>query len=156
MGSVPLLTREEEVEISKRIEKAQIQIEKIIMRFRYSIREAISIASHLISTKERFDKIIAEKEVPDKAHFLNLLPKLCELMKSEDQLLETLLIQARDPNLKKEDRAQLMENIEKCRIRAQAYLRRFCCRHNIIEDFGEVILSCVRSVSARLRKKSKN
>ena len=30
MGSVPLLTREEEVEISKRIEKAQIQIEKII------------------------------------------------------------------------------------------------------------------------------
>ncbi|MBU6445897.1 MAG: RNA polymerase subunit sigma, partial [Verrucomicrobia bacterium] len=63
MGSVPLLTREEEVEISKRIEKAQIQIEKIIMRFRYSIREAISIASYLISAKERFDKIIAEKEV---------------------------------------------------------------------------------------------
>src|SRR5438552_14234711 len=29
MGSVPLLTREEEVEISKRIEKAQIQIERI-------------------------------------------------------------------------------------------------------------------------------
>ena len=34
MGSVPLLSREEEVEISKRIEKAQLQIEKIIMRFR--------------------------------------------------------------------------------------------------------------------------
>ena len=49
MGSVPLLTREEEVEISKRIEKAQIQIEKIIMRFRYSTREAISIANYLIS-----------------------------------------------------------------------------------------------------------
>ena len=31
MGSVPLLTREEEVEISKRIEKAQMQIERIIM-----------------------------------------------------------------------------------------------------------------------------
>src|SRR3984885_12947573 len=73
MGSVPLLSREEEVEISKRIEKAQIQIEKIIMRFRYSIREAISIAGYLISGKERFDKIIAEKEVSDKAHFLNLL-----------------------------------------------------------------------------------
>ena len=47
MGSVPLLTREEEVEISKRIEKAQIQIERIIMRFRYSTREAISIAGYL-------------------------------------------------------------------------------------------------------------
>ena len=67
MGSVPLLTREEEVEISKRIEKAQIQIEKIIMRFRYSNREAISIANYLITDKDRFDKVIAEKEVPDKA-----------------------------------------------------------------------------------------
>ncbi len=68
MGSVPLLTREEEVEISKRIEKAQIQIEKIIMRFRYSIREAISIALHLIGGKDRFDKLISEKEVSDKAN----------------------------------------------------------------------------------------
>ena len=83
MGSVPLLTREEEVEISKRIEKAQIQIEKIIMRFRYSIREAISIAGYLITGKERFDKIISEKEVSDKPHFINLLPKLCELMKAK-------------------------------------------------------------------------
>src|ERR1700690_2125666 len=48
MGSVPLLTREEEVEISKRIEKAQIQIERIIMRFRYASTESISIANFLI------------------------------------------------------------------------------------------------------------
>src|ERR1700722_8563339 len=69
MGSVPLLTREEEVEISKRIEKAQIQIEKIIMRFRYSTREAISIANYLIHNKERFDKCISEKEVLNKQEF---------------------------------------------------------------------------------------
>src|SRR5277367_5767634 len=69
MGSVPLLTREEEGEISKRIEKAQIQIEKIIMRFRYSTREAISIANMLISGKERFDKIITEKEIENKSAF---------------------------------------------------------------------------------------
>ena len=74
MGSVPLLTREEEVEISKRIEKAQIQIEKIIMRFRFSIAEAISIAGYLISGKERFDKMVAEKEIEDKQKFLQLLP----------------------------------------------------------------------------------
>src|SRR6188768_532817 len=70
MGSVPLLTREEEVEISKRIEKAQIQIERIIMRFRYSTSETISIATYLIQGKERFDKSIAEKEVPNKGEFL--------------------------------------------------------------------------------------
>lgn len=140
MGSVPLLTREEEVEISKRIEKAQIQIEKIIMRFRYSTREAISIAAYLMAGKDRFDKLISEKEVTDKAAFLALLPKLCDLMRKEDRLLEELLIRSTE-QLGKEARAKLMEDIEKSRIRSQAYLRRFCCRHNIIEDFGEVILA---------------
>lgn len=140
MGSVPLLTREEEVEISKRIEKAQIQIERIIMRFRYSSREAISIANYLIQGKDRFDKVVAEKEVPDKNNYLVLLPKLCNLLKHEDHILQNLLIKLRDPELKKQDKLKLQEDAEKCRIRTQAYLRRMKCRHNIIEDFGEVIL----------------
>jgi RNA polymerase primary sigma factor len=141
MGSVPLLTREEEVEISKRIEKAQIQVEKIIMRFRYSSREAISIANYLISSKERFDKIISEKEVNDKNHFLDILPKLIDLMKKEDNILEEFLVESFDEKLLKDNRAKLVDEIEKSRIRSQAYLRQLHCRHNIIEDFGEVILS---------------
>jgi RNA polymerase primary sigma factor len=140
MGSVPLLTREEEVEISKRIEKAQIQIERIIMRFRYSSREAISIANYLIHGKDRFDKVVAEKEVSDKNQYLALLPKLCSLLKHEDHILQNLLVKLRDPELKKADKLKIQEDAEKCRIRTQAYLRRMKCRHNIIEDFGEVIL----------------
>src|ERR1700722_12476699 len=141
MGSVPLLTREEEVEISKRIEKAQIQIEKIIMRFRYSIREAISIANYLIGGKDRFDKVIAEKEVPDKSAYIALLPKLCNLLRQEDQTLEKLLRELYNVEGKKADKVRISDEIEKSRIRTQAYLRRMHCRHNIIEDFGEVILT---------------
>jgi RNA polymerase primary sigma factor len=140
MGSVPLLSREEEVEISKRIEKAQVQIEHIIMRFRYSTKEAISIGNYLITGKERFDKIVAEKELEDKGEFLKLLPRLCQLLKEEDGILENLLLQTMQPGIKKIDLVKLQEEIEKCRIRTQAYLRRFCFRHNVIEDFGEVIL----------------
>lgn len=139
MGSVPLLTREEEVEISKRIEKAQIQIERIIMRFRYSTKEAISIAHYLIASKDRFDKIISEKEVEDKVLYLKLLPKLAELLKEEDKILENLLRELR-LSQSKEEKARINEEIEKNRIRMAAYLRRFHLRHNIIEDFGEVIL----------------
>ena len=140
MGSVPLLSREEEVEISKRIEKAQIQIEKIILRFRYCNSETISIANYLMNNKERFDKSVAEKEVLNKQEYLNLLPKLCHLLKEEDRTLETLLIKQNQSDLKKNDQAKMADDIEKCRIRTQAYLRRFHLRHNIIEDFGELIL----------------
>lgn len=140
MGSVPLLTREEEVEISKRIEKAQFQIERIIMRFRFSTSETIAIANYLMHTKERFDKLIAEKEITNKQEFINLLPKLCELLKKEDNLLEKLQLQLENPKLKEAERTKLADEFEKCRIRTQAYLRRFHFRHNVIEDFGEVIL----------------
>ncbi len=141
MGSVPLLTREEEVEISKRIEKAQIQIEKIIMRFRYSTREAISIANYLITSKERFDKVISEKEVSDKTAYFAMLPKLCNLLREEDQILERYQSELFNTESKKIDKVKISEEIEKSRIRTQAYLRRMHCRHNIIEDFGEVILT---------------
>ncbi len=140
MGSVPLLSREEEVEISKRIEKAQVQIERIIMRFRYATYEAISIANYLLTTKERFDKCITEKEVLNKQEFLNVLPKLCRLLKEEDDALALLLLSLDDENLKKNERLNLSDEIEKCRIRTQAYLRRLHLRHNIIDDFVEVIL----------------
>ncbi len=145
MGTVPLLTREEEVEISKRIEKAQVQIERIILRFRYSSKEAISIAQYLINGKERFDKIISEKEVEDKAHFLKLLPKLISLLKEEDAYLESLLLALKQNNLSKEETAKLNDDLEKCRIRTQAYLRCFHCRHNVTEDFGEVVFKAYDS-----------
>lgn len=139
MGSVPLLTREQEVEISKRIEKAQWQIERIIMRFRYSSAETIAIGMYLLQGKERFDKCITEKEILNKQDFLKLLPKLTELIKKEDQNLERLQVQLDATKAKDAERAKILDEYEKCRIRIQAYLRRFHFRHNIIEDFGEVI-----------------
>lgn len=139
MGSVPLLSREEEVEISKRIEKAQIQIERIIMRFRYSAKEAISIANYLISGKDRFDKVISEKEVANRTEYLQLLPKMSQLLKKEDLMLEQFLL---DTELakKESDKQKIYDEIEKSRIRTQAYLRRLHLRHNITDDFCEVIL----------------
>lgn len=115
------------------------------MRFRYSTKEAVSIAQYLINGKERFDKIVSEKEVEDKTHFLNLLPKLISLLKEEDAYLEERLLALKDPALSKPDQARLNDELEKCRIRTQAYLRCFHCRHNVTEDFGEVVFKAYDS-----------
>ena len=140
MGSVPLLTREEEVEISKRIEKAQQQIERIIMRFRYSAHETIAIINHLTQGKERFDKCVVEKEISNKQEFLAVLPKLRDLLTQEDRILEELLSRLYGGKAKGSELAKIQDHIEKCRIRTQAYLRRLHLRPNIIEDYGEVIM----------------
>src|SRR4029078_11270162 len=59
MGQVPLLTREQEVEISKRIEEAENQVKHIIYSFGFSGKEHIALAEKLISEppKERFDRV---------------------------------------------------------------------------------------------------
>ena len=84
--------------------------------------------------------MIAEKEVLSKPEFLSHLPKLMQLLRQEDDTLERYLLQMANPNLKKQDHLKLVEESEKCRIRTQAYLRRLHLRHNIIDDFVEVIL----------------
>ncbi|MCH9621167.1 MAG: RNA polymerase sigma factor SigA [Chlamydiia bacterium] len=141
MGSVPLLSREEEVEISKRIEKAQIQAEKIILRFRYSITESLSIIRFLENGKERFDKVVIEKKIEDKNHFFEILPKLYNLMKEEDEKLNYYLLKSNEEDLSKVERVKVLEEIEKSRIRMAAFLRRLHYRYDIVESFGEVILA---------------
>ena len=49
MGQVPLLTREQEVEISKRIEEAENEVKFIIYRFGFTGKEHIALAEKLIS-----------------------------------------------------------------------------------------------------------
>ena len=44
MGAVPLLTREQEVEISKRIEEAETELRKIVYRFGFAAKEHIALA----------------------------------------------------------------------------------------------------------------
>ncbi len=53
MGQVPLLTREQEVEISKRIEDAENEVKRIIYSFGFFGKEHIALAEKLISERPR-------------------------------------------------------------------------------------------------------
>src|SRR6185436_867729 len=68
MGQVPLLTREQEVEISKRIEEAENQLKRIIYSFGFAGKEHIALAEKLASEppKERFDRVVVDKKVENR------------------------------------------------------------------------------------------
>src|SRR5882724_13295846 len=63
MGQVPLLTREQEVEISKRIESAENHVKLIINNFGFTAKEHMALAKRLLSGKERFDRVIIDKKI---------------------------------------------------------------------------------------------
>src|SRR5206468_2562197 len=58
MGQVPLLTREQEVEISKRIEEAENMVQKHINCFGFTGRAHLDLAQKLTEGRERFDRVI--------------------------------------------------------------------------------------------------
>src|SRR5438034_11011002 len=90
MGQVPLLTREQEVEISKRIEAAENEVKKIIYGFGFAGKEHIALAEKLISEppKERFDRVIIDKKIEGRDNHLKALRKLFKEVRTIDQQVD--------------------------------------------------------------------
>src|SRR5882724_11317254 len=90
MGQVALLTREQEVEISKRIEAAENELKRIIYSFGFAGKEHIALAEKLISEppKERFDRVIVDKKMDSRENHLKDLRKLVKTVRSLDQQVD--------------------------------------------------------------------
>ena len=78
MGQVPLLTREQEVEISKRIEEAENIVQKHINRFGFTARAHLDLAQKLTEGGERFDRVILDKKIESRERYMKILPRLCK------------------------------------------------------------------------------
>src|SRR5256885_8804051 len=77
MGQVPLLSREQEVEISKRIEEAEGMVQKHISRFGFVARAHLDLAQKLLEGRERFDRVILDKKIESRERYIKNLPRLC-------------------------------------------------------------------------------
>ena len=90
MGQVPLLTREQEVEISKRIEDAENEVKRIIYSFGFTGKEHIALAEKLISEppKERFDRVIVDKKIESRERHLKALRRLLKDVRAADRKVD--------------------------------------------------------------------
>jgi RNA polymerase primary sigma factor len=78
MGQVPLLTREQEVDISKRIEESENTVQKHISRFGFTARAHLDLAQKLAEGRERFDRVILDKKIESRERYMKMLPRLCK------------------------------------------------------------------------------
>src|SRR5881398_501597 len=78
MGQVPLLTREQEVQISKRIEEAEYLVQQHINRFGFTAKAHLDLAQKLAEGHERFDRVILDKKIESRERYMKLLPRLCQ------------------------------------------------------------------------------
>jgi len=90
MGKVPLLTREQEVTICKRMEAAENDQKRLIYSFGFAAKEHIALAEKLISEppKERFDRVIVDKKIESRDRHLKVLRRLTKRVRELDRKVD--------------------------------------------------------------------
>ncbi len=137
MGQVPLLTREQEVEISKRIEDAESMVQKHIGRFGFTARAHLELAQKLIEGRERFDRVILDKKIESRERYMKALPRLCaQLEKACDEVdrLYARLAQARQAG--KEGAAKM--EFQKAHTALMRLYPRFYFKQKVTEEFVQL------------------
>lgn len=89
MGQVPLLSRDQEVSISKRIETAENKASKALFSVALTNLFQIDLAKKLMNREERFDKIVLDKKIESREkYFKSELPKYLERAEKLEEKLE--------------------------------------------------------------------
>lgn len=119
MGQVPLLTREQEVEICKRIEDAEALVRKHFNRFGFAAQLYLELTDKLANTEERFDRVVVDKFVDSRDKYLKLLPKLKREIQASHRRLTNQFTEARKARLgrAREQKRNLMERTRSQLIR---------------------------------------
>jgi RNA polymerase primary sigma factor len=138
MGQVPLLTREQEVEISKRIEEAEIHSRKLFNRFGFATDAYLALAARLEAGRERFDRIINDKHVDSREKYLGVLPRLRNnILRNHDVVGKKFTECARKRSPKAEFERK-RKQFEKARNRLGDYLDKLYFKQKAVEDFADV------------------
>ncbi len=137
MGQVPLLTREQEVEISKRIETAESNVQKHFHKFGFTADCYMELADKLQRGKERFDRVILDKKIESRERYMKVLPKLCDQVM---QLHEATANAFRELNSKSaRNKTELVETINKNVQTLDRLYGRFYYKQKIVEDFCNTV-----------------
>ena len=139
MGQVALLTREQEVEISKRIEAAENEVRKIIYSLGFAGKEHIALAEKLLvePPRERFDRVILDKKVDNRNAHLRTLHRLVAQVRKIDREVDEKYTAWRDAhNKSKQNRA--LAAFKRLDRKLQRVFPRFCCKQKVIEEMALV------------------
>ncbi|MDG1302484.1 MAG: RNA polymerase sigma factor RpoD [Opitutae bacterium] len=137
MGQVPLLTREEEVAISKRIEKAELRAQDALFSTALTLEFQNNIVQKLLNREERFDRVVLDKKIESREIYFNSLPKLLEQAHKLGERIYTAWdsqlkasVEGNGPNEKRS-----RTRMKKYETELRLVLRKYCLKLKVFEDF---------------------
>jgi RNA polymerase primary sigma factor len=138
MGQVPLLTREQEVEISKRIEAAELEVKRILYSLGFTAKEHIALAEKLTADppKERFDRVTVDKVIETREKHIKALHRLIKKVREEDTGVDKKYLDWRRAAKAKAKKA--CDAFENLNDKLQKNFPKFKFKQKVIEEMGLV------------------
>jgi len=136
MGKVPLLTREEEIEISKRIEVGEANVQKFLGLFSFTASCYQEMARKLLEGEERIDRVTIDKKVTNRDRYVKNLPKLCDRMDEAHRLAATTY-QAYSEASNKKSTETARTKFEKALHELNKIYRKFHFKQKVTEEFTD-------------------
>jgi RNA polymerase primary sigma factor len=133
MGQVPLLTREQEVEISKRIEEAEIHTTQLFNRIGCASEAYLGVIEKIETGQQRFDRVVSDKHVECREDYFNALPKVLKGIERNRELSEKYFLES-IKGKKKADRVKSQKLFDKAQERLSDYFRQLHFKQKAIED----------------------
>ncbi len=138
MGQVPLLTREQEVEISKRIEIAEASVQAVIHRFGFTARLYIDLAQRLIDGLDRCDRVVQDKKIESRERYLKNATKLARNVAEIHSAAQESFIRTLDlKQASRRDSAQ--QEFNKSVQSLQKAYGKFFLKQKTVEEFGATV-----------------
>ncbi len=134
MGQVPLLTREQEVDISRRIEHAEEGVFLILTRFGFTCEAFIALGEKLIEGDERCDRVVLEKFISSRDKFIKGLTRLNADVKEQKTATALAWSVWRESTVAKEKAKALIE-FEAQRDTLVKLYRKYYFKQNTVEEF---------------------
>ena len=152
MGQVPLLTREQEVVISKRIEASENDARQIIFSFGFAAKEHVALAEKLVAEppKERFDRVILDKKVDNRSQHLKELARLIKTVGPLDKEADAAYVEWRDASGKSK-KTRLRTKLHKIEKRLQGRFGAFAYKQRVVEEMALVAENIRDRIQASLR-----
>ncbi len=147
MGRVPLLTKDQEVAIAKRIEAAEFELTDVLLGTPYTIKEIQMIAARILAGRLNFAQITDVEDIRQHHLFVKRLPELMGEIVEYDSQIEQQEKRLRRSGLSEKSQENILTRIVDLRTAQADAVREFHLKSKEILKIGRKIKGLKRRIA---------
>jgi len=147
MGQVPLLSREQEVEISKRIETAESRAMEVLFSTGFTCAFQLDLAQKLNNREERFDRIVLDKKIESREAFFKNLPKAIQEVEAIQGRMDKAWLEYIKAEKGSAEADRALKRYSRNEVKLRPLFKKFCFKLKVFEEYLDTLDVMVRDIS---------